>query len=253
MGGKLVGALMFTVVTLAQIACADATEIRLYSTVAFRGVFSDLAAKYERSSGNQLAITFGNVTEIAQRIRSGGIADVIIVTGPGIDELIKDSAIVSGTNTKLAIAGTAVAVKAGAPKPDISSPEALKRTLLNARSITYGNPAGGGVSGVYAGKLIDKMDIAEQLKDRTKFPPAGKLPAELIATGEVELGIMQTSELVPGTELVGVLPGELNNITVFAAGLGAKASDPSAAKTLIQFLQSPEASAIYKARGLNPA
>lgn len=238
---------------LVQAAPAAAADIKIYSTIAFQGVMEQLAPQWEKASGNKLTITYGLAAQLVQRVQSGDTADVLILTRAGIDALVKDGKIASGSDVNLASAGTAVAVRAGASKPDISSPEAFKRTLLDAKSITYGNPANGGASGVYFGKLLERLGLAEQMKSKTKFPTAGKYAADILAAGDAELGVMQTSELIPGTELVGTLPGDLNSVTMFGAGLGANATEASAGNALIKFLKSREAGAVYKAKGLDPS
>ena len=189
---------------------------------------------------------------MAQRITSGEAADVAILTRAGIDTLVKAGKIAPKSDATLVSANMALAVKTGAPKPDISTPEAFKRTLLAAKSIATGDPAAGGASSVYLSKLLEQMGISEQVKGKLKIAPEGRYPADLVAAGDAEIGAMQTSELLPGTELVGVFPGELNNVTVFAVGLTTNASDASAAGTLSRFLESPEAAAVYKAKGLYP-
>jgi molybdate transport system substrate-binding protein len=237
---------------LVQVVSAAAADIKVYSTVAFQSVLEQLAPQFEKASGNKLAITYGLAVQLVQRVQAGETADVLILTRAGIDALIKDGKIAPGSDVMLAGAGTAVVVKVGASKPDISSPEALKRALLAAKSITYGDPASGGASGVYFGKLLERLGIAEQMKSKTKFPPSGKLAADVLVAGDAELGVMQTSELIPGTELVGTLPGDLNNVTVFGTGLETNSKEASAGAALIKFLQSREAAAVYKAKGLDP-
>jgi molybdate transport system substrate-binding protein len=238
---------------LVQVVSAVAADIKVYSTVAFQGVLEQLAPQFEKASGNKLAITYGLAAQLVQRVQAGETADVLILTRAGIDALIKDGKIAPGSDVMLAGAGTAVVVKVGASKPDISSPEALKRALLAAKSITYGDPASGGASGVYFGKLLERLGIAEQMKSKTKFPPSGKLAADVLVAGDAELGVMQTSELIPGTELVGTLPGDLNNVTVFGTGLETNSKETNAGAALIKFLQSREAAAVYKAKGLDPS
>ena len=240
------------VALLAQVATASAAEVKLYSTVAFQGVLDELAPQFQKATGNKLTITYGLAAQLAQRIQSGEAADVAILTRAGIDTLVKDGKIAAKSDATLASASMALAAKAGAPKPDISTPEAFKRALLAAKSIASGDPAGGGASSVYFSKLLDRMGIAEEVKGKMKIAPSGKLPAALVAAGDAELGAMQTSELLPGTELVGVFPGDLNNVTVFALGLTTNASDTNAAGALITFLESKEAAAVYKAKGLYP-
>jgi molybdate transport system substrate-binding protein len=149
----------------------------------------------------------------------------------------------------------AMVVKKGAAKPDISTSDAFKKTLLAAKSIAYSNPAHGGASGVYFAKLLERMGIADQMKDKTKFPPPSGNAANLVVSGEAELAIQQESEVmaVAGVDMVGPLPGDLNNITVYAAGVGSRTKQADAAKALIKFLHTPEATAVFKARGLVPA
>ena len=237
---------------LAQVAIASAAEIKLYSTVAFRSVLDELAPQFQKSTDNKLTITYGLAAQLAQRIGSGEAADVALLTRAGIDALAKSGKITPKSDATLASTGMALAAKAGAPKPDISTPEAFKRALLAAKSIATGDPASGGASSVYFSKLLGQMGISEQVKGKMKFAPEGKLPADLVAAGDAEIGAMQTSELVPGTELVGVFPGELNNVTTFAVGLTTNASDTNAAGALIKFLESREAAAVYKAKGMYP-
>ncbi len=236
---------------LIQVAIASAAEIKLYSTVAFQGVLDELAPQFQKATNNKLTITYGLAAQLAQRIGSGEAADVAILTRAGINALVKDGKIIPKSDATLASASMALAAKAGATKPDISTPEAFKRTLLAAKSIATGDPAAGGASSVYFSKLLERMGISEQVKSKMKIT-AGKYPADLVAAGDAEIGAMQTSELLPGTELVGVFPGDLNNVTVFAVGLTTNASDTNAAGALIKFLESKEAAAVYKAKGLYP-
>jgi molybdate transport system substrate-binding protein len=146
----------------------------------------------------------------------------------------------------------AVVVKTGAPKPDISTPDAYKQTLLKAKSIAYSNPASGGASGVFFAKSLDRMGIADQMKAKIHHPPPSGNSANLVVSGEAELAIQQEPEVmsVTGVDVIGPPPGDLNNITTYSAGVGPDSKDPNAAKALIKFLQTPEAAAVYKARGL---
>ena len=252
MNHHVIGMAVAAVGLLAQIATVSAAEIKLYSTVAFHGVLDELAPQFQKTTENKLTITFGLAAQLGQRIASGEAADVALLTRAGIDALIKDGKIAPKSGATLASASMALAVKAGAPKPDISTPEAFKRTLLGAKSIATGDPAAGGASSVYFSKLLEQMGISDQVKAKAKIGPAGKFPADLVAAGDAEIGVMQTSELVPGTELAGVFPGDLNNVTVFAVGLTTNASDANAAGALIKFLESRESATVYKAKGLYP-
>ncbi len=191
---------------------------------------------------------------LVARIEAGETADVLILSRAGIDALRKQGKIAAGSDVTLAGSGVAIAVKAGAPKPDISTPEALKATLLKARSIAYSEPAAGGASGVYFAKLLERMGIAEQMKPKTKYPPAGGFSGELLLTGEAELAVQQKPELlhVAGIEIVGFLPGDLNVVTEFAAGIMAGSKNAEMSRALIQSLRSGKAAAVFRAKGLDP-
>ena len=167
----------------------------------------------------------------------------------------KQGKVAAGSDVTLASSGVAIAVKAGAPKPDISTAEALKQTLLKAKSISYSEPAAGGASGVYFAKLLERLGIADEMKAKTKYPPPGGFSGELLLTGEAELAVQQKPELlhVAGIEIVGLLPGDLNMVTVFAAGIAADSKNADAAKAVIQSLHSPEAAVVFRAKGLDPA
>jgi molybdate transport system substrate-binding protein len=146
-------------------------------------------------------------------------------------------------------------MKAGAPKPDISTPEAFKKNLLAAKGICYSDPASGGASGVYIAKQIDKMGIADQVKGKTRFPPSGGFSGTLLVSNEADIAIQSKPELlsVPGVEVVGPLPGDMAFTVVYAAGVQSGAAQAEAAKALVKYLMSPEAQAVFKAKGYDPA
>jgi molybdate transport system substrate-binding protein len=229
-------------------------ELKVFSTIAMRGAVEVLVPRLEQASGGRCAVTFATAPMLVQRIEAGELADVAILSQAGIDALAKAGKLAPGPAVTLASSVTAIAVKAGAPKPDISTPEALKRTLLAARAIAYTDPAAGGASGVYFAKLIERMGIAAQLKPKTKYPPAGGFSAALLLTGEAELAVQQKPELlhVAGAEIVGFLPGDLNMVTEFAAAIASDSKNAEAGKSLIGFLQSPDAKAVFRSKGLDP-
>jgi molybdate transport system substrate-binding protein len=230
-------------------------ELTIYSTIGVRSAAEDLFRQFETTSGHKLAVTWGTAPMLVKRIESGETADVLILSRAGIDTLVKQGKVAPGSVVTLAGSGVAIAVKAGAPKPDISTPEALKQTLLKAKSIAYSEPSAGGASGVYFAKLIERMGIAEEMKRKTKYPPAGGFSAELLLTGEAELAVQQKPELlhVAGTEIVGFLPGGLNLVTEFAVGLMPGSKNAEAGKVLIEMLRSPASKAAFRAKGLDPA
>jgi molybdate transport system substrate-binding protein len=229
-------------------------ELTIYSSIGVRSAAEALFQNFERQSGHKLAVTWGTAPMLGKRIESGESVDVLILSRAGIDALVKQGKIASGSDVTLAGSGIAIAVKAGAPKPDISTPEALQRTLLAAKSIAYSEPSAGGASGVYFAKLLDCMGIAEQMRPKTKYPPAGGFSAALLLTGEAELAVQQKPELmhVAGAEIVGFLPGDLNMVTQFAAGIMPESKNAEAAKALIAMLRSPEAGTVFRSKGLEP-
>jgi molybdate transport system substrate-binding protein len=252
---KLIGRIAaIATILFAQVTLAAAAELKVYSTIGVQGAVEKLVPQFEKASGHKLAITWGTAAMLVKRIEGGEAADVVILTRGGIDALAKEGKVMPGTEVTLASSGIAVAVKAGAPKPNISTPEALKQALLNAKFIAYSDPAAGGASGVYFAKLLERMGIADQMKAKTKYPPPGGNSASLLITGEAELAIQQTPEVmyVAGAEVIGQLPGDLNNVTVFAAGIGVDSKNTNAAKALISMLHSPEAAAVFRAKGLDP-
>jgi molybdate transport system substrate-binding protein len=231
------------------------TELTVFSTIGVRSAAEGLFQNYEKSSGVKLAVTWGTAPMLVKRIESGETADVLILSRAGIGVLMQQGRVVPDSDVTLASSGVAIAVKAGARKPDIATPEALKQTLLDAKSIAYSEPSAGGASGVYFAKLIERMGIADQMKPKTKFPPPGGFSAELLLTGEAELAVQQKPELlhVAGAEIVGMLPGDLNMITEFAGAIMSGSKNPDAAKAVIEMLRSQESKAVFRTKGLDPA
>jgi molybdate transport system substrate-binding protein len=230
------------------------TELSVYSSIGVRSAAEELFRKFEQQTGRRLAVTWGTAPMLVARIEAGERTDVLILSRAGIDTLHKQGKLLSDTDVTLAGSGVAIAVKAGAPKPDISTAEALKQTLVKAKSIAYSEPSAGGASGVYFAKLLERMGIAEQMQAKTKYPPAGGFSAELLLTGEAELAVQQKPELlhVPGVEIVGFLPGDLNMVTEFVAAIMAESKNAETGKTLIESLRAPEALAVFRSKGLDP-
>ncbi len=230
------------------------SELSVYSSIGVRSAAEELFRKFEKQHGGRLSVTWGTAPMLVARIEAGERADVLILSRAGIDALLKQAKVLPGSDVTLAGSGVAVAVKAGAPKPDISTPDALKQTLLKAKSIAYSEPSAGGASGVYFAKLLERMGIAEQMTPKTKYPPAGGFSAELILTGEAELAVQQKPELlhVPGVEIVGFLPGDLNLVTEFAAAIMIGSKNTEAGKALIGSLRTPDAADVFRTKGLDP-
>jgi len=236
---------------------AEAAELKVLSAFGMQSVLEDLGPKFERTTGHKLAISYATGGATVKRVQGGDAADVVITLQQGIDTLVKDSKAVAGNVTALASAGIFVAVRKGAPKPDVSSPDALKRTLLAAKSISYVDPASGGASGIHFAKVLDRLGITNEMKSKTVFPNP-KAPAEVgvvVANGEAEIGVHIIQELMPvaGIEIVGPLPGDLQDTVIFSAAIMTGAKDAAAAKTLVDFLRTPESAKVIKAKGMEPA
>jgi molybdate transport system substrate-binding protein len=232
---------------------ATAAQIKVLTSVALTSALNEIAPKFEAATGNKLDIGYSLIADIRKRMLAGETADVIILSRPVMDELRKQDKF--APNSVVDVAGTpvALAIRAGAPKPDIGTVEALKTTLLNAKSIAYADPAKGGASGVYFAHVIDQLGIAEQLKSKTILV-SGAQSAEMVAKGEAEIGVGQSSEIVPvaGAQVLGPLPGEFASTTVFTAGIGASSKSPDGAKSLIEFLTGPVAKPVLSAKGFLP-
>lgn len=235
-------------------SAAEVAELKVLSAIGMRLVMEDLGPKFERTSGHELAITFAVGGVIVKRVQDGETADVVMLPRPGIESLAKNSKLVAGSQVVLARSAIGVSVRNGAPKPDISSLEAFKRTLLVAKSITYSNPALGGASGVHFDKVLDRLGIANEIKPKTVF---SKIPGEvgqLVANGEAEIAVHQIQELisVSGIEIVGPLPDDLQDTIVFSGAIMTGAKEAAAGKALIDYLRTPEAAAAIKAKGMDP-
>lgn len=236
-------------VILAQAAVAYAGEIKVLSTRGMRSVVEELAPQFERTTGHKLNLTFGNTSALRRQIEAGEPFDVAIFGVSFIDDLIKQGKLRADTRTDVARSGIGIAVRAGAPKPDISTVAALKRALLDTPSIVYNKEA---TSGIYFASLLERLGIAEAMQPKTKF--GAGFVAELVAKGEAEMAVQLISDhlAVPGVELVGPLPAEVQNYVVFTAGVGADVKDPGPAKELITFLTAPSAVPVLKPKGLEP-
>ena len=232
----------------------EATELKVLSSTGMQTVMEDLGPKFERTTGHQLRITFDTTGGLIKRVQGGETADVIVIPRQGIDSFVKDRKVSPDNVIVIARSGIGVAVRKGAEKPDISSPEALKRTLLAAKSITYSNPADGGASGVHFAKVLDQLGIANEMKPKTIFLLKPGPVAVLVANGEAEIAVHQFQELiqVAGIEIVGPLPGNLQDTVVFSAAVMGNAKDAAASKALVDFLRTSEAAAVMQAKGLEP-
>jgi molybdate transport system substrate-binding protein len=248
----LVRAAAIGLFVLTQGAIADAAEIKVYSTIGMRSVLEELKPKFEQASGHKLDITWGLAGALTKRVADGERPDALVAIRGGIDGLVKDSKVTDGTAVTLALSGVGVSVRGGAPKPDISTPEKLKEALIAAKAIAYSDPTKGGASGVHFAKVAERLGIGDLVKAKSKYPEAASLPGKFLLDGSADLAIAQVPELleVQGTDFVGPLPGDLQNITTFAAGVVSGTKEPDAAAAFLKFLQTPEALATIKAKGM---
>lgn len=230
---------------------AHAAELTLLASTAVKTVLDEVLPQFERASSSKIAITIASSAAIMGRLRTGETPDMVILTKEGIDELIKQGRIVAASRAEIASAGLGIAVKRGAPKPDISTVEALKRTLLAARSVAY---TASGASGLYFAQLLERLGIADAMKPRSNVLKSG-LAGEVVARGESELGVQMISEIlaVPAAELVGPLPPEVQSTMVFTAGTLSSSTRADEAQALVAFLRTPAVGEVFKAKGLEPA
>src|SRR5215831_49477 len=216
-----------------------------------KAVVLDLLPEFERASGVTLAISWGSTAMLMGEIGKGASGDLAILSDEAIDDLTRQGRIVAGSRVDLARSAIGIAVRQGASKPDIGSAAALKQTLLSARAISYSKT---GISGVYFPTVLERLGIAEQVAAKVLIPPSGVPVGEVVAKGDAEIGVQQISELspVPGIEIVGPLPAQLQKVTVFSAGMFVGATDPQAAKALVALLTSAAARPVYQGRGMEP-
>jgi len=235
---------------LTHVVAAQAAEVKVIAGSAIRPVMQELAPEFERATGHKLVIWYGVTGPIRRRMAAGEAFDLAALGPTLMDEYIKDGRIAADTRTEIARDGIGVAGRAGAPKPDISSVDAFKRALLNAKSVAYNSE--GGV-GIHVVRIIERLGIAEQMT--AKLKPVAKGVSKAVAEGDAELGFAFTNSFqsVHGIELVGPLPAELQHYILVSAGVATAAKQPEAAKALIKFLRSPAAVAVIKAKDMEPA
>jgi molybdate transport system substrate-binding protein len=224
--------------------------MKILCTNGLKSVMLDLAPALERECASPLAMVWGATVGLARDIAGGADADLAVLTGEAVDDLIARGKAVAGSRFDLARSGIGVAVRKGARKPDIDSPEALRSALLAATSVAHSKS---GQSGIYFPRVLERLGIARQMQRKLLVPETGIAIGELVANGEAELGIQQISELLPvaGVEVVGPLPAPLQKITIFSAGVPAVARDPRAAQALTQLIASASRP-LLAAKGLEP-
>lgn len=232
---------------LATAAAANAGEVDALASLAIKPVIEAIGPSFERASGHKLVARFELTPVVKRQVEAGAAFDVAIANPPHIVDLIKQGKIVVGSRADIARFGVGVGVRAGASKPDVKSSDAFKRTLLSTKSVAY---VGDGTSGLFVRGILDRLGIAEAMKDRLK--PAG-VAASLasVASGEAEIVVMPVPLILShtGVDLAGALPSELQDHIVMTAGVSAAAKDPAAARAFVEFLMATEVSAVLKAKG----
>ncbi len=230
---------------------ARATEIKLLCAVALHPAIDALIPDFDKSSGHKVTVAYGTAGAVADRVQKGEAADIVISSVPMIDRLQAQGKVVAGDRVIIAKVGVGAFVRKGAAKPDISSADAFKRSMLAARSIAYPDPAGGGASGIYVASLLERLGIAGEMKPKTKLLPPTEVLYGSVASGDVEIGFNQISEILAQStvELAGPLPSAIQNYTQFAPGIVTGSNQTDAARALVTFLSSPAAQSVLKAKG----
>ena len=233
---------------LTPLAYAD--DIKVIASAAFKEAYLELVPAFEKASGHKVITIWAGGVDIVKRIEGGELVDVVIIARPPVEALIKQGKLAAGSRVDLAKSGVGVAVRAGAPRPDISSADALKRALLAAKSIAYSS----GPSGAHIAALIKRMGIEEEVKAKVFQTKPGNPVGNYVARGEAEIGFQQLGELMPiaGIDLLGPLPAEVQEITVFSGAVHAAAKSAVAARALLEFFASPAAAPVIMKKGMTP-
>jgi molybdate transport system substrate-binding protein len=242
-------AALATGLLLAHVAIG--AELKVLVAGAYKTVAQELGAAYEKRTGNKVILEEGTAGQLAKRVADGEAFDVMVVTPAVIKQLSDGGRIRGESSANVAKVGIGVAVRDGAPKPDLSSADAFRKALLDARRVAYIDPAAGGSSGLYLDKLFERMGVAAEVRAKALLVPGGRV-AEKVASGEADLGIHQISEILPvkGATLVGPLPADVQNYTVYTAVVSPHARDLLAAAEFVATMRTPEAAAVLKAKGM---
>jgi molybdate transport system substrate-binding protein len=253
LAGSAFMALSALLLVAATLSPARAAEIKLLGPASFRILFPALLPQFEKSSGNNVIAGYAPLGVITDRVMKGEAVDVAIVSGNQNEELEKQGKLLAGSRVEIAQVGFTVFIKKGAAKPDLSSVDALKRSLLAAKSIAVGDPARGGGASLYTIGLLKRLGISEEVKAKSRLEPSGTEIAEAVAKGETELGIGVASDLslVAGIESV-ALPSEVQNYSLYVAGVNADSKQADAARALIAYLTSAAVKQALMANGFEP-
>jgi molybdate transport system substrate-binding protein len=240
-------------IAVANSPSVGAAEITLIAPGGIRAAVEQMIPEFERRTGHKVKATFGSGGGTKQQVIEGKPFDVPIVQPP-LEPVIASGHVVANSETPLAIVQVGVAVRTGAPKPDISTADAVKRLLLGAKAISYPNAASGAAAGVSFNETLQKLGIAEAMQPKIKIAQGGRGAMEMLAKGDVDIGLTFISEIItePGVEVVGPLPRDISIPTGLVGFVSAQPKDSAAAKALVSYLSGPEAAAVYKERGMVP-
>jgi molybdate transport system substrate-binding protein len=231
-------------------AWAQAQELKVVAPNAVKEALTEIAARFEKDTGRRVSLSWAGSEAIAKRVKDGEVFDVVVNTSDGVDRLAADGKLATGSRTDFARSAVAAAARPGLPRPDVSSVSALRAALLDVQSIAISS----GASGRYLEQLFVKLGVAEQIKHKIRQPPSGAQIGEMLARGEADLGFQQTSELVhaKGIQYLGPLPSEVQNHTVWAAGVQVNAPQADAARAFSRALTAPDSAAAIRSAGLEP-
>ena len=254
MRNVLGGGVVLVWLILAPALAGAQTELTVFVGGAVTAPVKEVGVAFTRASGNRVVYVSDTTGALQKRLAAGEKADLVVVAGPGMDMLQRDNLVLAGSRVELARALIGVGVKAGAPSPDLSTPETFKAALLKARSVSYVNPASGGTSGTYFEGLLQRMGIAEAMKPKIVYRTQGSEVADAVAKGDAELGISFSSELTPnpGVRVAGPLPAAIQLPTIYAAAIPTKSGSADAARAFLRLLAGAEGRAALKKAGLDP-
>jgi len=227
---------------------SDANQIKILSGGAMKSLMVEVVPLFERACGGKVEIKFALTSVLKKEIEDGAVFDIALLPRPELDALVKAGKVAAGTPTDITRSAVGLAVRAGAAKPDIGTVAALRQTLQRARTIGYSD----GPSGAYIADLLVRLGIADEMRPKTRL--TSRPVAEIVAEGEAEVGMQQIVAILPvkGAELVGPLPGELQNIIVYAAGISSRSGQSGAARALVAFMATPAVVRMIRAKGMEP-
>jgi molybdate transport system substrate-binding protein len=229
---------------------ARAADIVVVSSTAMREAMEAIVPLFENASGHKVRLEFQSGVATNNRIMSGAVADLVVTTGESVDDLIKAGKVAAGSRVDAFRSRVGVAVRAGAPKPDIATAEGFKTAMLGAKTIGYSK----GPSGIHLAKVMERLGVADALKTKGKQPELGQRVGDLVARGEADIGVQQINELLPiaGIDYIGPLPGELQTTLVYATGVPTTARQSDAARALVRFVKSETAVPHIRKLGIDP-